>query len=117
VGQIAVDDRGGVSLLTVHGEHDLSNEEVLRDGLATVLVSDSAVVVDLSKASFIDSSVLHTLAWASRPAGEAPGRAVVVCAQEHGHTRRLLHIAGLHEVVRVADTVEDALSSVAAEPA
>jgi anti-anti-sigma regulatory factor len=64
-----------VPLLTVHGEHDLTNEDVLRDGLATALAYRSAVVVDLSDASFVGSSVLHTLAGAS-----APGQGtVVVC--------------------------------------
>jgi anti-anti-sigma factor len=105
-GQIAVDRRGGVALLTVHGEHDLSNEEVLRDRLAAALAHASAAVVDLSAATFIDSSVLHTLA-----------RAIVVCSRPDGLTRRLLDLAGLDEVVRIAETVEDALRSVAAEPA
>jgi anti-anti-sigma factor len=111
---VAVDLRDGTPLVTVLGEHDVSNEEVLRDGLATALAQGSAVVVDLSQAGFIDSSVLHTLTWASDPAGDAPERPIVVCAPAEALTRRLLHLAGLHELVRMAETVEDALGS--AEP-
>jgi anti-sigma B factor antagonist len=109
---IAVGRRDGVPLLTVRGEHDVSNEQVLRDGLAAALAHGAAVVVDLSEASFIDSSVLHALAGVS-----CPGRGqIVVCARSDGLTRRLLEVAALHEVVQVAETVEDALGFAAAEP-
>jgi anti-anti-sigma factor len=105
-----------VALLTVCGEHDPSNDNVLRDGLSAVLGNGAAVVVDLSEASFIDSSVLHTLVRASRPTWDTPGQTLVVCARADGFARRLLHIAGLQEVLRVADTVDDALRSAAARP-
>ncbi|HEX3330723.1 MAG TPA: STAS domain-containing protein [Gaiellales bacterium] len=114
--EIAVDLRDGVPLVRVHGEHDVSNQELLRDGLATALAQGSVVVVDLSEASFVDSSVLHTLASAGHPARDAPGRAIVVCARGDGLTRRLLHLAGLDEGVPIAETVEDALRSATAEP-
>jgi anti-sigma B factor antagonist len=117
LGRIAVDHRDGVVLLTVRGEHDPSNDEVLRDGLSAVLANGAAVVVDLSEASFIDSTVLHTLVRASRPTRDAPGHPLVVCARADGLAGRLLYIAGMHKVLRIADTVEDALSGAAARPA
>jgi anti-sigma B factor antagonist len=106
-----------VPLLTLHGEHDLSNAELLRDGLTTVLAYGAAVVVDLSEATFVDSSVLHALLAASRPARDAPGPDVVVCVRADGFARRLLRMAGLHEVVRIAESLEDAVRSAAAAPA
>ena len=112
--ETAVDVRDGVPVLTLHGEHDLSNDEVLRDGLAIALAAGSALVVDLSDASFIDSSVLHALAGASSP---GRGTIVVVCPRADGLTRRLLSIAGLHDVVRIAETMEEALGLAAVEPA
>ena len=101
----------------MRGERDLSNEEVLRDGLAAVLGHGSAVVVDLSEAAFVDSSVLHTLASASRPAWGRPGQVIVVCAQADGFTRRVLRMAGMDRVLRIAETVDDAVRSAAAEAA
>jgi anti-anti-sigma factor len=115
-GRVAVDRRDGVALLTVCGEHDLSNGEVLRDGLWTVFGDGTAVVVDLSEASFIDSGVLHTLVAAAGPAREASGRMLVVCARADSFTRRVLHMAGLDQVLRIADTVEDALRQATACP-
>jgi anti-sigma B factor antagonist len=110
---IAVDLRDGVPVLTVHGEHDLANAALLRDGLARAIAHGPTVVVDLSDASFIDSSVLHALAGASGPARGT----IVVCPRAERLTRRLLHLSGLQDVVRIAETVEEALGLAAAEPA
>jgi hypothetical protein len=41
----------------------------------------------------------------------------VVCAPPGAWARRLLEMSGLDEVLRIAGTVDDAVMSVAAEPA
>jgi hypothetical protein len=46
----------------------------------------------------------------------ASRRPLAVCAKADGLARRLLYMAGLHDVLRIAGTVGDALSA-AARPA
>jgi anti-sigma B factor antagonist len=59
----------GVAVLTISGEHDLSTAPILRRRLDGLLDEGTAVVVDLSPATFVDSSILGVIldAAAGRP--------------------------------------------------
>ena len=45
-------------MLTISGEHDLSTAQELRSQLTELLDGDRGIVVDLSPATFVDSSIL-----------------------------------------------------------
>ena len=64
----------GVSIVALRGEHDLSTSALLQSALDEVVVDGSRVVVDLTEATFIDSSTLATLL------GRRHDRAQVSCA-------------------------------------
>ena len=57
--------RYGVWVLTLHGEHDVSTEPSLAEELERVAAAGGPVVVDLSDAQFIDSSILRVLVSAA----------------------------------------------------
>ena len=56
-----VEGDGSVALFELLGEHDMASEPALRAALNEALADGQGIVVDLSKAEFIDSSVIHTL--------------------------------------------------------
>jgi anti-anti-sigma factor len=55
-------------VLTLQGEHDLSTAARIRDELERVFNAGSAVVVDLSGVTFMDSSVLNAILYGSERA-------------------------------------------------
>ncbi len=111
---IVVDDtEGDVLQVVVRGEHDIYTAPSLRDRLEEALAAGPAgVIVDLSGATFLDSSILGALLEARRQAIER-GVGYVVClgdTPEPG-VERILEITGLVPVFPVVRSREDALST------
>lgn len=100
---IVLDDAAGdVVVVVVEGEHDIYTAPALRERLEEALGRDGGVVVDLTAATFVDSSILGALLDARRRAQEE-GRGFVVllgAAAEPG-VRRILDITGLVPVLPV----------------
>ena len=82
---IVLDETAGdVVVVVVEGEHDIYTAPTLRERLDEALGRGGGIVVDLTGATFVDSSVLGALLDARRRAIEA-GQGYVVCV---GETRR-----------------------------
>lgn len=110
---ITVSRDGQTWVVELHGEHDLSTSPGLADALRCVHGSAARVVVDLTGARFIDSSVLAALLHAGEDAGETGGRVAVV-APGASHPRRLLDLVGADRPsLRVVETRADAFRLVA----
>ena len=70
-GEFAVErNDAGLAVLTISGEHDLSTAPNLRRRLDSLLDDGTATVVDLSPATFIDSSILGVVLDARRRAAD-----------------------------------------------
>jgi anti-sigma B factor antagonist len=117
---IALDDsHGDVVIVLVRGEHDIYTAPALRDRLAEALDTGTAgVIVDLSGATFLDSSILGALLEARRQALERP-LGYVVCLGETPEpgVARILEITGLVPVFPVVRSREEALEAARATPA
>jgi anti-sigma B factor antagonist len=108
---------GGVKLLTVHGEHDLYTAPRLRQQLDALLDSRTSVVVDLTGATFVDSSILGALLNARQRAIEGRcGFAVCLQSGTEPSVRRIFEMTGLVETLPVLDTVEEAERAAVAGP-
>src|SRR4051812_49853850 len=69
---IVLDDSpGDVVIVVVEGEHDIYTAPTLRERLEEALARGGGIVVDLTGATFVDSSVLGALLDARRRAIEA----------------------------------------------
>jgi anti-sigma B factor antagonist len=117
---IALDSsHGDVLVVVVRGEHDIYTAPALRDRLDEAVGGEPAgVVVDLSGATFLDSSILGALLEARRQALEA-GIGYVVCIgpdPEPG-VARILEITGLVPVFPVVRSLEEALTAARSAPA
>src|SRR3954464_1882488 len=118
------DSHGDVLIVVVRGEHDIYTAPALRDRLGEALgVPDAGsapvgVVVDLSGATFLDSSILGALLEARRQALER-GLGYVVCLGEEPAPggQRVPAIPGPLPAFPVVRTREEALEAARSAPA
>jgi anti-sigma B factor antagonist len=100
---IVLDDAAGdVVVVVVEGEHDIYTAPTLRQRLDEAIGRGGGIVVDLTGATFVDSSVLGALLDLRRRAIEN-GQGFVVCIGEsiEPGVQRILDITGLVPVLPV----------------
>ena len=111
----ASDLEGGVRLLEVHGELDLSTAPQLEEPLDQATESpDATVLIDLADCQFIDSTgiALIVRAWQRidvNAGNGGKGRLVLCCQNEQ--VRRVLEVTGLEHSLRVFDTRDEAATA------
>ena len=98
--RVEVERRGTAWLITPHGEHDISTQALLRGQLDRIREAGGPVVVDLSCAKYIDSTVISALvvAWHERE-----GDFVLVAPTNYQGTR-LVELIGIGSVIPVYPT-------------
>lgn len=107
----------GVALLKLEGEHDLSTVEELQELLERAQEGRAPVVIDVSEATFIDSSILAAMVAAHRRAqDERTGLAVCMGARGEGGgsaeaVQRVFDITGLEEHLQVHSRREEAVAA------
>ena len=102
----------GVVVVVLTGEHDVYTAPSLRDRIKSVIAERSSFIIDLTPATFVDSSVLRVLLEARREAEEAGlGFAVALGDGEAPGVRRVLEVTGLMPVFPVLPAREAALDA------
>lgn len=109
-GEIALErNNGGVSVLTISGEHDLSTAPDFRSHIDELVGERRAIVVDLSPSTFVDSSILGVILDARRRAVDS-GVGFAVCQDDGADAvARVLEITGLREELPVYPSLDAAL--------
>lgn len=102
--------QSNASLVVLGGEHDLASADGLRLTLEDSLASSDHLIVDLSGAAFIDSTVVGVLLQTMRRA-EALDRKFTVVLGTAPAVERILDVTGLLELMTVVPTVELALAA------
>ncbi len=111
-GEIALDHiEPGVAVITFSGEHDLNTAPVLRKRLARALEQGDRVVVDLSGAAFVDSSILGAVLDARREAGERGVGFAIAISNGARPVERVLDVTGLRSALPVHSSREDAVTA------
>jgi anti-anti-sigma factor len=105
-----VHPRPRAAVVELHGEHDLTTSERLRQIFTTLVVSHDLVVADLSEAGFIDSSVLSAFVEAHRKARESGSRFCLQLGTEQ-IVLRALEITQLLDRLEHYSTREEALAA------
>lgn len=110
---IALDEsEDGVIVVLVEGEHDIYTAPTLRERLDEALGRAGGVVVDLTGATFLDSSILGALLDARRRAQEAGvGFVVSVGDEVEPGVQRILDITGLVPVLPVINGRDAAVAA------
>ncbi len=97
-------------MLTISGEHDLNTAPGLRARLNELLDGDQGIVVDLSPATFVDSSILGVILDARRRAGAEDRGFAVAQGSGAEAVARVLEITGLRAELPVHESREQAES-------
>lgn len=101
-----------VVVVVVTGEHDVYTAPSLRDQIQSVIEEKAPFVIDLTPATFVDSSILRVLLEARRQAEESGlGFAVALGNGEGPGVRRILEVTGLMNVFPVLANREEALQT------
>jgi len=105
----ATDDRWVVAL---HGEHDLSTSDALTGRLNEIFAEGTSIVIDLSDAEFIDSTIIRVILNAYRRAEETQGnRVAVVVPPDNAAVDRVMELTGLGGLLPVFPDRQGALDS------
>jgi anti-sigma B factor antagonist len=102
---------GGVGVLAAGGEIDYAASPLLHEHIAGHIKAGTRhLVIDLSGATFIDSTAIGVLMGAVGSLREACGGALaVVCVDEN--VLKILEISGLQTAIAIYRTGEEALSA------
>jgi anti-sigma B factor antagonist len=112
-GELALErNDAGLAVLTISGEHDLSTAPNLRRRIDNLLEEGTATVIDLSPATFIDSSILGVILDGRRRATEAEIGYAVVHANGADAVDRVLEVTGLRAELPVHARREEAFTEV-----
>jgi anti-sigma B factor antagonist len=110
-GELALErTEAGLAVLTISGEHDLSTAPNLRRRLDGLVDEGTATVVDLSPATFIDSSILGAILDGRRRAADAEIGFAVVHSNGADAVDRVLEVTGLRTELPVYAGREEAFS-------
>ena len=110
-GELALErNDAGLTVLTISGEHDLSTAPNLRRRLDSLLNEGTPTVIDLSPATFIDSSILGVILDGRRRAADAGIGFAVVHANGADAVDRVLEVTGLRAELPVHARMEEAFS-------
>lgn len=101
--------RPGAVVVECNGEHDLTTRDALASLLATLATENELVVIDVTRATFIDCSFLHTLVAVDRLARERGGL-VRVQAGTEPIVRRVLEVSDILAGIEHVSSREEALA-------
>lgn len=98
------------SLVILGGEHDLASADLLRQTFEESLASSDHLIVDLSGAAVIDSTIVGVLVQTMRRTEELDRKFTVVLGTAPA-VERILGVTGLLELITVVPTLELALAA------
>ena len=102
----------GTWIVALYGEHDLSNVASLYLELDAAVAAAAAVIVDLTDATFIDSTTLQAL-LRSLDAAHALCVRFAVVVPDTGTARRLFDLVALSEKIATYTSCAAAVAAVA----
>ena len=100
----------GVAIVTLEGEHELFSAPKLQRQLDGLIGEGLSLVVDLTQATFLDSSVVAVLLRARERSEETGVPFSIVLDDSTGEpVRRMFEITGLASILPVVGSRADAL--------
>jgi len=100
-----------MAVVSISGEHDLNTAPELSSQLAELIDAHGGLVLDLSPASFVDSSILGVILDSRRQAKEAGVAFEVVHDGETDAVGRVLEITGLRTELPIHATSDAAIAA------
>ncbi len=108
-GQIVVQHLPNASVVLLRGEHDVGSLPAVEAAFDDLLDRGKSVVLDLSQASFIDSSTIGAIMRGHHAL--KPACIVDVAAPPNTEPRRLIDLIGVPAIIPVFDSLQEATAS------
>jgi anti-sigma B factor antagonist len=109
-GRIAVHYLGHVRVVALVGEHDLSTVDGLSDEIERQFRTAPHVVVDLTRATFVDSTVVCALALGGEHARARSACRFAVVAAPDSFVHKVFDMVDLRDMMPTYETLEEALA-------
>jgi anti-sigma B factor antagonist len=101
-------EEGGIAVLTLSGEVDVSNSGLVREAALKLISSgENKLIVDLAGIEYMDSTGLGTMVGLHKRLREKEGEFILAGSQPQ--VRRLFDITGLVRVLKMSDDLAAAL--------
>jgi anti-sigma B factor antagonist len=100
---------GGIRVVALLGEHDVSTRPVLSDELRRLAEAGGSVIVDLSDCDFIDTSVLNVLVSTHRRANRTGGHPFAVVVRPDSAVDRIFQLTHARALFVVFASRSDAV--------
>jgi anti-sigma B factor antagonist len=112
-GNISVQQSNGVAVVILEGEHDVYTAPSVTGRIDSCLSEGVPIVVDLSRASFIDSSILRALIVARNSSEEKSlGFAVCLDQSQDSAVQRVFEVARAQELFTIVASQAEAIEKV-----
>jgi anti-anti-sigma factor len=109
-----VPETDAIVAVCLEGDFDLTNAQALGEQLDRALGSGNGVIVDLSEATFVDSSVIHVLVRGAK-AARAREQVLVVQLGTAATVERVFELAGIEQLVPRAHDRQEAVRTIQLE--
>jgi anti-sigma B factor antagonist len=113
---VALEERDGIVVVSLRGEHDLTTAPALREHMEDAMGRGGGVLVDLTNAEFIDSSIIGVVLETRRQADEEGIGFAAALEGGDPAVRRVLEVTGLDTNLPVHPSVDAARDQAAARP-
>jgi anti-sigma B factor antagonist len=101
----------GVVVISLEGEWDMANADVFTEQIEQVLDDQKHLILDLSHATFIDSSTIHTLVK-THEAASKQRQAVVLQLATAANVERILEVSGIDQLIPRASSRTEAIETI-----
>jgi anti-anti-sigma factor len=103
--RVSVDTRvPGVALVSLVGEHELYSALKLQERIDALIADGLSIVIDLTEAAFLDSSIVGVLLRAQKLAAASHVDYTVVLSKSTGQpVRRMFEITGLSDILPIVE--------------
>ncbi len=99
-GRTSLTRNGAIWVLALTGEHDITTRERLDEEMERIAASGTSVVIDLSRATFIDSQVIAWLVrWWERSRESTHLHVAIATGDGESPATRLLDLVGLADTL------------------
>ncbi len=99
-GRTSLSRNGAIWVLTLTGEHDITTTKRLDEDMEQIAASGTSVVIDLSRATFIDSQVIAWLVrWWERSCESSHLHVAIATGEGESPVTRLLELVGLADTL------------------
>jgi anti-anti-sigma factor len=105
VARLSVDTHvPGIALVALIGEHELYNAPKLEERLGSLIAGGRSIVIDLTEADFLDSSIVGILLKSQKLAASSDVDYTVVLGKSTGQpVRRMFEITGLSHILPIVE--------------